>query len=178
MKKFLLLLLTAAVFTACNDNDDDNKIRFAANNDRIENGHLTGTNMIFYGPSVATADAGAAYTDKEARFEFAGGTENFTLYMHQTRFAAGMPALEMRISTMPYTPRQGAALTFATASIIPEVLLPNKEGGGYSYQPMPSYTLTAVEGSINGVECRVSFSCNVPRLGLYRVEYEGKLLEK
>lgn len=176
MKKFLFLLLAITAFTACNNDDDD--MRFAANNTALENGSLTGTNLIFYGRAVATAADGSAYTNKAARFEFAGGQNDFALYMHQTRFSTALPALEMRIYTMPYTPGQGAALTFSAESAIPEVLQPNHVGGGSSYQPAPAYTLTHIEGSIDDILCRVSFSCDVPQKGLCRVEYEGKLLKK
>ena len=58
--------------------------------------------------------------------------------------------------------------------LISEPILPGQDG----YQPLPSYTLTEVEGSIDGVNCRVSFTCNVPRLGTYRMEYEGRLIIK
>lgn len=175
MKKLLLLLLAVTAFAAC---DDDEQIRFASSNTALENGSLTGTNMIFYGRAVATAADGSVYTNKAARFEFAGGGEDFALYMHQMRFTAALPALEMRLYTIPYTPGQGAALTFSAESAVPEVLLPNQTGGGHSYQPAPDYPLTQIEGSIDDILCHVSFSCDVSQKGLYRVEYEGKLLEK
>lgn len=40
-----------------------------------------------------------------------------------------------------------------------------------------SYTLTDVQGTIDNTLCRISFTCNVPKLGSYRVEYEGRMLE-
>ena len=178
MKKILFLLFAAAAFAACNDDDGAPKIRYATTNDGIENGLMHGTNMHFYGTATVTEEQqSSTYTDNEAYFEFAGGPENFSLYMHKTRFAANMPPLEMKIPHTSYTGR-GNSIAFSEASIVPEVSLPNSTGGGYSYQPLPSYTLTEVEGSIDGIVCRVSFTCNVPRLGTYRMEYEGKLIIK
>lgn len=177
MKKLLFLLFAAAAFAACNDDDGAPKIRYASTNDGIIDGHLQGINMFFYGSAVATDDAGNAYTDDEALFEFAGGpsgdSEYFSLYMHKTRFAAGMPPFEMKIPHTRYTGMDNS-IAFSEESIVPEAILPGQDG----YQPLPSYTLTEVEGSIDGVNCRVSFTCNVPRLGTYRMEYEGKLIIK
>lgn len=176
-KRLFLLACAALACGACND-DDSEAIRFARENTRIEDGHLGGSNMIFYGRSVTTAADGSAYVDDKARFEFAGGNDRLALYMHQTRFAAQMPSLKMQLRPVPYTPGVGAALTFALERIVPNVLLPNAVGGGYSYQPLPSYELTDLTGSIDGVLCRVGFACDVPNLGSYRVEFEGRLLEK
>lgn len=169
MKKLLFLLLAAAAFAACNDDDGAPKIRYASENDAIVNGRLTGTNMTFFGTSTATNDQGAAYTDQEAYFEFAG-LDDLVLYMHKTRFAGGMPPFEMRIPRTSYT-GSGNSIAFSEERIVPEILI--KDQG---YKPMPSYALTEVEGKIDGVECRVSFTCDVPKLGVYKVTYEGKLL--
>lgn len=177
MQKFFLFALALCALSACNGNDSD-PVRFAAENTAVVDGSLTGTNLHFLGTSVAAAADGTAYTDNSARFEFAGGSGKLALYMHGTRFAAAMPALRMRLYDVPYTPGEGASLSFALPTIVPDVYLPNAVGGGYSYQPLPAYTLTDVEGSIDGIDCRVAFSCNVPRLGAYRVEYQGKLLAR
>ena len=178
MKKFFLLLFAAAAFAACNDDDGEPKIRYATINDGIVNGLMQGINMHFYGTATVTEEQqNSTYTDNEAYFEFADGPENFSLYMHKTRFAANMPPLEMKIPHTAYT-GDGNSIAFSEVSIVPEVNLPNSTGGGYSYQPMPAYTLTEVEGAIDGVNCRVSFICNVPKLGTYRMEYEGKLIIK
>lgn len=174
MKRFFLLAFAALALTACNDDSDDAP-RFAAENTRIEDGSLTGSNMHFLGTATATSADGAAYVDRQAEFEFAG-LDNFTLYMHRTRFAAAMPALEMRLFDQPYTPGTGAAFSFDLTSVVPEVRLPDANGG-YAWTPLEAYTLTEVAGSVEGTVCRVGFTCNVPRLGTYRVEYEGRLLE-
>lgn len=177
LKKLLLLSFAAIVTAACNDEADDG-VRYATSNPEIVDGVYSGQNMHFYGTATVThVTDGSTYTDPEAWFEFAGGKE-LTIYMHATRFAAAMPALEMRIHRMPYTPGEGASLSFTAASTVPQVRLPNEVGGGYSYQDMPSYTLTDVEGSVEEILCRISFTCDVPRLGTYRMEYEGLLLVK
>ena len=104
--------------------------------------------------------------------------KSLVIYMHQTRFAAAMPALEMRLYRIPYTMNEAASLSYTADSWVPQVRLPNQEGGGYSYQDMPAYTLTQIKGEINDILCQMSFSCDVPRLGSYRVEYEGRLVGK
>jgi len=173
MKKLFLLLLPL-LCAACSD--DEPETLYAAANTSIENGRFNGANMHFLGTSTAVDADGNAFTDAEARIEFAGGRQELVLYLHKTRFAAAMPALEMRVYTLPYTPQSGASLSFAVESIVPQVLLPNSEGGGYSYQPLPAYTLGHVEGRIDDTQCRIGFTCDVPRLGAYRVTYEGQLL--
>lgn len=175
MKRFFLLAFATLALTACND-DSDGAPRFAAENTRIEDGSLTGSNMHFLGTATATSADGAAYVDRQAEFEFAG-LDSFTLYMHRTRFAAAMPALEMRLFDQPYIPGTGAAFSFALPSVVPQVNLPNQVGGGYTWTSLKAYTLTEVAGSVEGTVCRVAFSCDVPKLGVYRVEYEGHLLE-
>lgn len=177
MKRIFLLLMAAAAFASCDD-DGTSKIKYASENTSIVNGVFTSDNMHFYGTATVTDSEGGTYTNPEAWFEFAGGSETLVLYMHQTRFAAAMPALDMRIYQFAYTPGEGASLSYDIESIVPEVRLPNQTGGGYSYQPMPSYTLSDVEGTIDNTHCRVAFTCTVPRLGSYRMVYEGRLLEK
>lgn len=172
MKKMLFLLFAAAAFVACNDDDGASKIRYASENDAIINGQLTGTNMFFYGTSTVTDAKGGTFTDKEARFQFAGGADDFALYMHKTRFAANMPGVEMRLYTVYYTGTGDNSIAFSMPSIIPEALRENAQGGGSSYQPVERYLITDLEGSIDGVNCRVSFTC----AGVYNVIYEGKLL--
>lgn len=180
LKKLLLLSFAAFTMAACNDEADDG-VRYATHNPSIVDGVFTSDNMHFYGTATVThVSDGSTYTDPKAWFEFAGDRESLTIYMHATRFAATMPALEMRIHRMPYTPGEGASLSFSAASTVPQVRLPNEVGGGYSYQDRPSYMLTDVEGSVEDILCRISFTCDVPvpRLGTYRMEYEGLLLVK
>ena len=85
MKKILFLLFAAAAFAACNDDDGEPKVRYATTNDGIENGYLQGANLHFYGTSTVTDAKGKTFTDPEAWFEFAGGPESFSLYMHALR---------------------------------------------------------------------------------------------
>ena len=178
MKKLLFLLFAAAAFAACNDDDGAPKIRYASTNDGIVDGHLQGINMFFYGRAVATDDTGDTYTDDEALFEFAGGpsgdSEYFSLYMHKTRFAANMPGVEMRLQTVTYTPKGDKSLNFVREEIIPSALKENNEGGGSSYQPVERYKITNLTGAIDGVDCRVSFTC----AGVFQVIYEGRLIIK
>ena len=129
MKKLLFLLFAAAAFAACNDDDGAPKICYASTNDGIENGYLQGVNLHFYGTSTVTDAKGGTFTDDEAWFEFAGGPESFSLYMHKTRFAANMPGVEMRLQTVTYTPGSDKSLGFAKEEIIPYALKENATGG-------------------------------------------------
>ena len=174
MKKILFLLFAATAFAACNDDDGAPKIRYASTNDGIENGYLQGVNLHFYGTSTVTDAKGGTFTDDEAWFEFAGGPESFSLYMHKTRFAANMPGVEMRLQTVTYTPESDKSLSFSKGEIIPYALKENETGGGSSYQPVAKYVITDLEGSIDNVNCHVSFTC----AGVFNVTYEGKLIIK
>ena len=131
MKKILFLLFAAAAFAACNDDDGAPKVRYASTNDGIENGYLQGVNLHFYGTSTVTDAKGGTFTDDEAWFEFAGGPESFSLYMHKTRFAANMPGVEMRLQTVTYTPESDKSLSFTKKEIIPYALKENETGGGF-----------------------------------------------
>ena len=173
LKKLLMMSLAAFALAACNDEADEG-VQYATSNPEIVDGVYSGRNMHFYGTATVTNTTdNSAYTDPEAWFEFAGG-EELVIYMHQTRFAEKMPQLDMRIYRIPYTGGEGASLSFSSESLIPQVRLPNQVGGGYSYQDMPAYTLTGVEGSVNDIVCRMAFTC----MGTYRMEYEGRLLVK
>ena len=134
MKKLLLCACAALVLAACNDNDD--QPRFAAENTKVENGSLTGSNIHFLGTSTVTSADGDVYVDPQSDFEFAG-LRDFTLYMHRTRFAAAMPAMEMRLYAQPYTPGTGASLSFALPSVVPQVSIPNAVGGGVCLERFP-----------------------------------------
>ena len=177
LKKLLMMSLAAFALAACNDEADEG-VQYATSNPSIVDGVFTSDNMHFYGTAKVTDSEGNVFTDPEAWFEFAGDRETLAIYMHQTRFAEKMPQLDMRIYRIPYTGGEGASLSFSSESLIPQVRLPNQVGGGYSYQDMPAYTLTDVEGSVNDIVCRMAFTCSVPKLGSYRMEYEGLLLVK
>ena len=94
--------------------------------------------------------------------------------MHKTRFAANMPGVEMRLQTVTYTPKGDKSLNFVREEIIPCALKENNEGGGSSYQPVERYKITNLTGAIDGVDCRVSFTC----AGVFQVIYEGRLIIK
>lgn len=171
MKKVLFVMLLAATFAACND-DDKSTIRYATANNAIENGSLTGANIHFLGTITVTDARNKTFSDKEAWFEFAGGSGDFALYMHKVRFAADMQPTEMRLYEVPYTPISDKALRFSGEKITPETLKANEVGGGASYQPAEGYAITALEGSIEGLNCRISFTCT----DTYRIIYEGRLI--
>ena len=173
LKKLLMMSLAAFALAACNDEADEG-VQYATSNPSIVDGVFTSDNMHFYGTAKVTDSEGNVFTDPEAWFEFAGDRETLTIYMHQTRFAAAMPDLEMRLYRIPYTPGEGASLSFSEATFTPEAELPNTEGGGSSYQEVPQFALTNLEGSIEETRLHMAFTC----MGTYRMEYEGRLLVK
>ena len=67
-----------------------------------------------------------------------------------------------------------SAGAFGIEEIIPSALKENNEGGGSSYQPVERYKITNLTGAIDGVDCRVSFTC----AGVFQVIYEGRLIIK
>lgn len=173
LKKLLMMSLAAFALAACNDEADEG-VQYATSNPEIVDGVYSGQTMHFYGTATVTnTKDNSTYTDPEAWFEI-HGDKGLVIYMHQTRFAPDMPGQDMRIYRIPYTGGEGASLSFSSESLIPQVRLPNQVGGGYSYQDMPAYTLTGVEGSVNDIVCRMAFTC----MGTYRMEYEGRLLVK
>lgn len=160
-------LAAALALVACNDSDKET-LRFPETNDRIENGRLTGSNMQFLGTATSTDAAGNQFVDTEAHFETAG-LETLVLYMHRTRFSAGMPAMEMRMHDLAYTGHD-KSIAYTAERVVPQLQV--KDLG---WQPMEAYALENVEIRIEGVRCSVRFSCDVPRVGRYTVEYEGRL---
>ncbi len=167
IKKFGFMLLALFAQTACND-DNDNGGRFPETNDCIENGKLIGRNMQFIGTTTSTSANGHVFTENNAHFETAG-LEQMVLYLHKTRFASAMPAMEMRMRGLNYT-GSGKSLTIQTERVVPELSI--KDLG---WQPMDDYTLTDVSIRIDNVACSIRFSCDVPHAGVYTVEFEGKL---
>ncbi len=167
LKKLCFCLAALCALAACNDDKED-PIRYPETNECIENGQLTGTNMHFLGTATSTDSRGNVFTDTEARFETAG-LATMMLYMHQTRFSAAMPAMEMRMPHLAYT-GSGKTVAFSAGRVVPELSVKN-----LGWQPMEAYALTDVDIRIEGVRCSVRFTCDVPRVGLYTVEYEGRL---
>lgn len=164
LKKLFLLTLAALTLAACNDDDDE--IRFARQNTAIENGRLTGTNMHFYGTLTVVGADGKTHTDKGIRFETAGLRE-LMLYMHRVRLNTDMKRVEALLPDLVYTPAGDNGLTFRATNVTPKVYEADR-----GYQPVEGYPVTDLEGSIDGLDCRVGFTC----AGTYRITYEGKLI--
>ena len=110
MKKFFTFLLpfsllASAALSSCSDGCTGNPdptpelpdgYTYATENTSINDGTVT-ANMLFFGTStVTTVASGATFTDGKALFELvADGEGKVRILMHETRFAAEMPALEM-----------------------------------------------------------------------------------
>lgn len=177
MKKLLLFSLLLAACAACDDNDN-NGPEFETRNDEIVNGQIVDDDeMVFLGTSTVTNPDGTTFVDENARFIIVGDglpsivapAATLTVYMHQVRFAAAMPGIEMRMRELAYTPGSGPNLTFAAAGpIIPQASL-----AGTPWNDYKKYAITGLDGAINDVRCRIEFVC----MGTFRVKFEGHLLD-
>ncbi len=175
MKRHLLCLLLAATLCAgCNEKLP--AFRYATENTAIVDGRFTGTNVHFYGTAVIADTDGNTHTEKDVELDFAGLDDNFVLYIHHIRLDATLPKHNLRIGSLTSIPDIGPKLAFSAASIVPGVWRPNEIGGGYSYQPEPAYTMTALDGTIDGIDCRVGFECDLPDAGVRRIEFQGKMI--
>lgn len=168
LKKLLLAACLGLTLGACNDEEPDtglpNNYVWAESNPCIVEGKMHGKNMHFYGRTRVTDAQGGEYVDPTAYFEFAGGAEQLSLYMHKTRFAEAMPPLEMRLAHLPYTGSDNG-IALAVERVIPDYNVP-----GLGYQPAERYTITDLEVSVSGIDCRVEFTC----AGVFDVLFEGR----
>lgn len=175
LKKLFLFTFAAFALTACNDDkENDNGLpvgyRYAETNESVSDGKIQ-NNILFFGTSRVTT-AGqeqAPFTDKKALFELTGTSREgkSVLYMHATRFAAAMPAVEMRIPNLPFD-GSGKTLTTAAASVVPENLVPATN----QWIGNERYVITNFEGRIEGTVFTATFTC----AGRFKVEYTGKLI--
>ena len=179
MRKFRLMLLSLAALTlfgACDDaetpvaGDLPAGYVWASANDAIVDGAVKAP-MLFLGRAeVETIATGERYVDEKARFEVAptvaaspDEARTVALYMHETRFAAQMPPLEMEAHGIGYTAAtNGVAL--AAARIVPQI----------AGTPYERYTLTEIDGKTEGIDFSLTFVC----AGIYRVRYVGRLIVK
>ncbi len=176
MKKFFLFALMLAACVACDDND--NGPDYEDRNDEIVNGRIVDDDpMEFLGTMTVTNPDGTTFVNETARFDIVGDgrptllapATTLTVYMRQMRFAAAMPALEMRITTLTYTPGVGPNLTFTTAGpVVPQAYI---AGAGWTDQA--SYPITGLNGAINNVRCTLEFTC----MGTHYVKFEGRMID-
>ncbi len=176
MKKIFLFALMLATCVACDDND--NGPEFENNNDEIVNGKIVDDDpMEFLGTMTVTNPDGTTFVNETARFDIMGDgrptllapATTLSIYMRQMRFAAAMPALEMRINTLTYTPGVGPNLTFATAGpVVPQAYI---AGAGWTDQA--NFPITGLNGAINNVRCTLEFTC----MGTHRVKFEGQMID-
>lgn len=176
LKKLFLFTFAAFALTACNDDkENDNGLpagyRYAETNELVSDGAIL-NDILFFGTSrVTTAgqEQAAPFTDKKALFELTGTSQEgkSVLYMHATRFAAKMPAVEMRIPGLPFD-GSGKILTTAMASVVPENLVPATN----QWFANERYVITDFEGRIEGTVFTATFTC----AGRFEVAYTGKLI--
>ncbi len=172
MKKIFLFIFAATICCACNDDEVYSPLpdgySYATNNSFLADGVMKGENMHFFGTSEVTDADGNVYVDEKAHFEFEGDSEKLSIYMHQTRFAAAMPPIEMLIPNLDYTGVE-KTIEFASSRVIPEANIAQS-----GYKPYERYMITNLEGSVDNLVCRISFTC----MGVFNVTYTGVLIVK
>ena len=157
-KRLLLLTGALTMLASCSDDDSGlpNGYVYLGGNPYLEEGHLTGTNLHFYGTTtVRDTQSGESYTNREGYIELAGTWGS-----------------EMRLRDVGYTPTGDRSLSFALEEAIPEVQQPNEVGGGATYRPDEELRITQFEGRIDDIDCRMSFTV----AGRWQVAYEGRLI--
>lgn len=186
LKKLFLLLFAAAALAACSDNEAEPievlpyGYAWATVNNAVAEGEVTG-NMLFFGLSnVTTVASGSVFPDDTALFELEPDAEGtLYLYMHATRFAAGMPATEMRIPGIVYedasqgTPRLGMTL----AETHPE----NWVEAASRWETNSNFKVVNLSGTVDNLSCTVSFTCMrkmKEKWIEFKVDYTGRLLVK
>lgn len=171
MKKICMLALATLALVACEGEKDPQT--FPPTNEQITaEGSIAGENLHFAGTVSVSSPMSPTPYEEEVHFEFAGDVEDFVLYMHQTRFVAQMPKLDMRLREIGYTPAGEHSMQFSVAGpITPQARMENEQGGGYSYQDKPEYAITNLQGHITNTACEVSFTC----MGAFHVAFTGRL---
>lgn len=172
MKKFFtFLLLASAALSSCSDGctgDPDptpelpDGYTYATENTSINDGTVT-ANMLFFGTStVTTVASGATFTDGKALFELvADGEGKVRILMHETRFAAEMPALEMEIPGISYSGEE-KTIDLSAASVTPEI----------KGTPFAKYVITNLTGKADSKYLTITFTC----AGAFDVNYQGRLI--
>lgn len=173
LKRLCTLAFALFALGACNDDKEDDGLpagyRYAASNEQVADGVLL-ENLLFFGTSkVTTADGKAAsFTDPKALFELAKTEAGQTvLSMHATRFAAAMPAVEMRMPGLSVT-GSGKTLSLQAARVVPQ----NYVAAADQWVDNPRYVITDLAATMDDTHLTVSFTC----AGTFQVRYSGKLI--
>lgn len=180
MKKLFLLSLAALALAACNDDKDKDSdkglptgYKYASTNEQIADGRIQADIQFFGTSQVATLGQGPAapFVDKKALFELTTTSSEgaSVLYMHATRFAAAMPAVEMRLLGLPIE-GSGKSLSFTAERIVPE----NFIAATNQWVSNERYAITQIEGQIDNTQIEITFTC----AGVFKVTYSGKLIVK
>lgn len=179
LKKLLFLISAAFIVSACSDKNDNGDARptppsgyvYADQNTAIGSGVLR-SEMLFFGASnVKTLSSGALFSDPTARFEFKQEDDKIYLYMHATRFAAGMPAMEMRITAQVTFGEN--TITMRADEVTPQYFV----NATQEWVDGTKYPITKFSASVSGTLCGTAFTCTAP-FGTFDVSYLGYLIVK
>lgn len=147
MKHFFYLMLSALLFVAC-ENGENNHLP----NKPAEKGCYAGTMNV-------DQNDGTMYTQKDVEVDYElYGDDKLNFVMYNVKFAKGMPLkLDMVVEGVSYTEEDGV-YTLSGEGIVPYAM------GG----PFEKFTLTRLVGTITDNKMTLSFLC-----GEYPVTYEG-----
>lgn len=178
--KILRLLLPAlaalTMISACDDNTNTPApvdglpagYEWAEQNNALSNGWVRKSMLFFGSAEVETMATGERYVDDKARFEIAPSDaqspaeqQTVALLMHETRFAATMPALEMEAYGITYS-SAGGGIDLSAERIVPQI----------AGTPYERYALTEIRGEVRETAFALTFVC----AGTYRVVYTGRLI--
>lgn len=178
LKKLLFIACATFSLASCNDKDDNggnsnlpDGYKYAETNELISEGQIM-DNIHFFGVStVKTISSGAIYTDDKAHFELtpASGAGASILYLHATRFAAAMPAIQMRFTDLKFA-GENKTISAAATQFAPENLV----AATNTWTSNSRYMITDFSAKIVGTSCEVTFTC----AGIYSVTYRAMQIIK
>lgn len=147
MKHFFYLMLSALLFVACENGENNN-----LPNKPAEKGCYAGTMNV-------DQNDGTMYTQKDVEVDYElYGDDKLNFVMYNVKFAKGMPLkIDMVVEGVSYTEEDGV-YTLSGEGIVPYAM------GG----PFEKFTLTRLVGTITDNKMTLSFLC-----GEYPVTYEG-----
>ena len=168
MKKFFTFLLpfsllASAALSSCSDGctgDPDptpelpDGYTYATENTSINDGTVT-ANMLFFGTSTVVT------VEVPKKSMLADGEGKVRILMHETRFAAEMPALEMEIPGISYSGEE-KTIDLSAASVTPEI----------KGTPFAKYVITNLTGKADSKYLTITFTC----AGAFDVNYQGRLI--
>ena len=165
MKKkfFYASLLFLATIAACGDSDTDEEDDVTPlvtgdyenmNEEASEGSYLGSLTVSYQGEDYITENVKVSYTLNDE--------ETLSLVLYNVKFVPQMPLTltEVVVPNIPYSKEDASSITFSAESIVPTI----------NDNEFPSYTASAIAGTINLEENTITFSLS---FGSYPTSYTG-----